>query len=98
MAFVNRCGSWFLGWRHHPVRVGRLMPTLIRTRRIPRARNMLRRLCHKPRCDGLRPDGQAREVALGPWPDPEDDGTRGVAELQIVHDETRLRRAVHEQP
>jgi hypothetical protein len=32
----------FFGWLDHPVRVGRLMPTLIRTRVRIRPRNMLR--------------------------------------------------------
>src|SRR5262249_23421040 len=33
-------------WLHHPVRVGRLMPTLIRTRLRPGPRNMSTRLGH----------------------------------------------------
>src|SRR5690348_14858766 len=39
MALVS---CWF-GWRrlHHPVGVGRLMPTLIRARRMARPRNMI---------------------------------------------------------
>src|SRR5262245_8756043 len=38
MALKNCRGS--CGWLHHPVRVGRLMPTLLRTRRMARTRNM----------------------------------------------------------
>src|ERR1051326_4653281 len=29
-----------VGWLHHPVRVGRLMPTLVRTREMTRPRNI----------------------------------------------------------
>jgi hypothetical protein len=36
-----------VGWLHHPVRVGRLMPTLVRTRVRARPRNMFCRLCHR---------------------------------------------------
>jgi hypothetical protein len=55
MALENLSGARFLRRLHHPVRVGRLMPTPIRTRLMARAQNMfLLLISHNPFLPGLQ--------------------------------------------
>ena len=51
----------------------------------------------QPTASGLLcvPNLQTAEVGVRIGTDPKRHASRGIAELEIIHDETRLRRAMH---
>ena len=67
MALDRKFGNWSAAWLHHPVVVGRLMPTLIRTRDVT-ARNIRIRLSRHACADAsVEDDVRARRwVRLKP--------------------------------